>query len=172
MPSALAKAVSSLPTKAYRGVVYRHIPKGGDAMATSFSHSAGGRWNPPGEFGALYTTTAEDDIEREIERAAAKRGIAPQDLLPRDIVTIAVSLKKVLDLTDPAVLRALKFSADELIEDVYERTWELARAVFRAGIEGIVVPSATGRGKNLVIYSENLSSQPAVSEKKRRTMGL
>jgi RES domain-containing protein len=106
LPSSFSKILSSLPTKAYRGVVHRHIPEGGDAVASSFSRSAGGRWNPPGEFGALYTTTGEDDIEREMERAAEKRGITPQDLLPRDIVTISVSLQKVLDLTNPAILRA------------------------------------------------------------------
>lgn len=168
MPPVLTKIVSSLPTKAYRGVVYRHIPEGGDAVATSFSRSAGGRWNPLGEFGALYTTTVEDDIEREMERAAEKRGITPKDLLPREIVTIAVSLHKVLDLTDPAILRAIKFNADELTEDTYERTCDLARVVNKAGIEGIVVPSAIGRGKNLVIYTENLSSKSTVSEKRRR----
>ncbi|HWS15409.1 MAG TPA: RES family NAD+ phosphorylase [Candidatus Methylomirabilis sp.] len=141
-------------------------------MATSFSRSAGGRWNPPGEFGALYTTTVEGDIEREMERAAEKRGITPKDLLPRDIVTIAVSLHKVLDLTDPAILRDLKFHADDLTKDAYEHTCDLGRAVFKAGIEGIVVPSATGKGKNLVIYADNLSPKSSVSEKRRRKMEL
>jgi len=153
-------------------MVYRHIPEGGDVGATSFSRFVGGRWNPPGEFGALYTTTDEHDIEREMERAAEKRGITPRDLLPRDIVTIAVSLHKVLDLTDPAILRAIKFNGEELTEDTYERTCDLARAVFKAGIEGIVVPSAIGRGKNLVIFSENLTSKSTVSEKRRRMMKL
>jgi len=169
---AFSKILLSLPTKAYRGVVHRHIPEGGDAAATSFSRSAGGRWNPPGEFGALYTTTDEDDIEREMERAAEKRGITPKDLMPRDIVTISVFLQKVLDLTDPAVLHALKFNPDELTEGTYERTRDLARAIFKAGIEGIVVPSAIGKGKNLVIYSGNLSSKSSVSEKRRRKMLL
>ena len=156
----------------YRGVVYRHIPEGGDAVATFFSRSAGERWNPAGEFGALYTTLVENDIKREMERAAEKRGITPMDPLPRDIVTIAVSLHNVLDLTDPATLRILKFTADELTEGSYERTCDLARAFFKAGIEGIVVPSAIGRGKNLVIYTENLYSKSTVSEKRRRKMEL
>lgn len=107
-----------------------------------------------------------------MERAAEKRGITPKDLLPRDIVTIEVSLHKVLDLTDPAILRALKFNLDELTEDTYKHTFDLARAVFQAGIEGIVDPSAIGRGKNLVVYSENLSSKSTVSEKRRRKMEL
>ena len=172
MPSSFSKILSSLPTKSYRGLVHRHIPEGGDAVASSFSRSAGGRWNPPGEFGALYTTTGEDDIEREMERAAEKRGITPKDLLPRDIVTIAVSLQKVLDLTDPAILLSLKFNVDDLTKDAYDDTCALARAVFRAGIEGILVPSAIGKGKNLVIYLENLSSKSSVSEKRRRKMQL
>ena len=150
--------------------MYRHIPEGGDAVAVSFSRSAGGRWNPPGEFGALYTTIVEDDIKREMERGAEKRGISVKDLMPRDIVSIAVSLHTVLDLTDPVVLRALKFNVDDLTNDVYESTRDLSRALFKAGIEGIVVPSAAGKGKNLVIYSENISSKSSVSERKRRRL--
>jgi len=42
----------------------------------------------------------------------------------------------------------------------------------KAGIEGILVPSAIGRGKNLVIYTENLSSKSTVSVKRRRKMEL
>lgn len=135
MPAALAKAVSALPTKTYGGVVYRRIPAGRDAAASAHSHSAGGRWNPPGEFGALYTATDEAGIEGGMERAAAKRGITARDLLPRDIVTLSVSLQRVLDLTDPANLRALGTSAHDLIDDRYERTWDLARAAFGAGSE-------------------------------------
>lgn len=137
------KKKAGVPSGSFRGTVYRHVPQGADATSAAFSRG-GGRWNPPGEFEALYTSLSETGIRAEFERAAIKRGISTSDLLPRDLVALSVALKKVADLTDSAVLKVLGAAADDLVGESFQSTQELARVIYRAGFEGALVPSATG----------------------------
>ena len=159
----------TIPSHPFEGEVYRHVPKGLDAALPPLSSQGENRWNPQGEFEALYTAETEDGLYLELNRAAAKRGIFPADLRPRDVVILSVTLGKVVDLTDPKVLEKLSIATDDLVEESFKNTHRLARVFFREKVEGIIVPSAADKSKkNLVIFSKNLTSTSSVSERSRK----
>ena len=65
---------------------------------------------------------------------------------------IEVTVSKICDLTDNALLEQLGINSDELCEDEWELTQELGELIREAGFEGVVVPSAAGPYKNLVLF--------------------
>lgn len=61
------------------------------------------------------------------------------------------------DVLDFRVPESLGISVDDLRLDTdHELTREIGRAAFDAGAEGILIPSATRLGDNLIVYPENL----------------
>lgn len=119
----------------------------------------GGRYNPPGEFGAIYLGESEAVCQAEMERAAHHRGALRSMVLAR----VEVRLHKVADLRDAGTLEALGArSADILHATDYSTPRRLARLLRAAGAEGLLVPSVTEKGFNLVIFPENLSPDSGI----------
>lgn len=124
----------------------------------------GGRFNagleseikPP--FRALYTSVESAAALLEVVRhlgyrsADARAVVALQDIGMRVLTRFGIDLQRVFDWSRDASL------ADVLRGDFsYRHTQELAAASFAAGVEGILVPSATGIDSNLVVFVENLA---------------
>lgn len=116
----------------------------------------GGRYNPPGEFAALYTADSQFTALQEVEalfldEAGDLRGV-PRN--PDLILTLECSLLSVLDLTEAGFLGELGTSLEELVAESPSRfiensqgrntpTQQLGSACFRSGhISAIKVPSA------------------------------
>ena len=62
------------------------------------------RFTPPGgRFGALYVALTPGTAAAELRRRAGQLGVPLAALAPRAMLTLAVRLRRVLDLTDAAV---------------------------------------------------------------------
>jgi RES domain-containing protein len=116
----------------------------------------GGRYNPPNEFGVLYTCDSQLTAHLEVnalfvDRAGRLVG-APRN--PDLMLTLPCELIRVLDLRPPTTQRALGTAVDELISNIPSRhilnpkgqwtpTQILGRACHSAGtISAILAPSA------------------------------
>lgn len=97
----------------------------------------GGRYNAPGEFGALYLSKTPKGCAAEITRRPSHP--------PKYIVgKIRVKLGKVCDLTNPELLKQLGLSRVQLAADDWAKTQALGDLIWNAGFEGIIVPLAAG----------------------------
>jgi RES domain-containing protein len=121
------------------------------------SQAAGGRFNPPGEFGALYTAGDEATAWEEVAARFRRQGVT--GLPPAmGLLRIAITGGRFADLTDPAARdcwdvseRAL--TAAEPSPDERERCWALARGV-RAVADFLVAPAARAAGENVPLYPD------------------
>lgn len=109
----------------------------------------GGRYNPAGEFGALYLSRTQKGCAAEITRRPAH----PKKYL---VGKVKVTLRKVCDLTDQDLLRKLKISRRSLKAEDWKETQMLGRIIRESGFEGMIVPSAAGNFNNLVIFVDRL----------------
>ncbi len=105
-----------------------------------------------GETGILYTSLKQDVAMEEVQRHA------PADILQDPLVCgeIRIHLNRVLDLTRTSVLEKLGISKADLISTDYALPHAVSLLARRAGFEGMIVPSATGRGENLIVFEYNL----------------
>ena len=110
----------------------------------------GGRFNPPGEFGALYLAESQSVCEAELSR----KGIIPRKY---HIGKIKVILGKVLDLTDKKVIKSLHINLGEIMGDNYAMSQLLGRWAYSKDYDAIVYPSITGKGKALCIFERSVN---------------
>ncbi len=168
------KIANKLPSKPFIGEAYRHVYEGKDGTDSSRSKIAGGRWNPRGEFGALYLALSEEGAIGEFVRYVGYyKSLTLDDATTREIVRVKVNVRKILDLTDPKIRSLLGVTQEELRSvraEWDDNTWPIARAIFAAGFEGILVPSAANGWINLVLFPENLLPGSSVTEKGRKKL--
>jgi RES domain-containing protein len=115
----------------------------------------GGRYNPADEFGALYLSESPEACAAEMRR----RPGTPTDYL---VGEVAVNVHKICDLTDPALLDQLGLDVDGLCSDDWEITRILGNLIRDSGFEGMVVPSAAGPYKNLVLFLDRFASRSSL----------
>jgi RES domain-containing protein len=157
-----------LPRTALSITVFRVVREGLDPLAITGSLKAGGRFNPPNEFGALYTSLDPKTAAQEVARGLRARGIPKQ--FPEGawwVYELEVKLESVLDLTDPAVLEKSAISADSLTASDVHATRRIATETRERGYEALLVPSAAAPGsKNLVIFLDRTTERPNVLSSK------
>ncbi len=137
-----------------------------DITSGEGSRLHGGRWNPPGEFAAIYACLDPETAMEETLAHFRYYGIPEHAAMPRLFVAIEVRLSTVLDLRDGRLRQRLRVSRDRMIssdwrsvqgEDQVPATQALGMAACSAGLEGLLVPSAIRRtGTNLVAFPGNL----------------
>jgi RES domain-containing protein len=103
-------------------------------------------------FAALYLATLPEVCLGEVYRH-----ITPE-LLPSlngfRLSELSASLRRIADCRDPG---RLGLWPEDLSHDThYRATQALGAAASSRGLEGLLVPSATGLGDNLVLFPENL----------------
>ncbi|PYT76646.1 MAG: hypothetical protein DMG40_25740 [Acidobacteria bacterium] len=160
---------SDLPRGSLLAVVFRVVQKGVDPLGTAGSLKAGGRFNPPNAFGALYTSLEAPTAIKEVAKGLGLRGIDPEQF-PEDaywIYELEVRLDAVLDLTDPDVLQKSRVQQDSLTGTDVKATWEIAAQARERGYEALLVPSAPApNSKNLIIFLDKLEAHPRVLSSK------
>lgn len=92
----------------------------------------------------------------ELRMQGARQGVQVDDLLPRELWSIATTLDKVLDLTDAFVVTSLGVDPVDLVRRDHVLTQEIGEAAHERGLQGVKSPSATGVDQILVILPENL----------------
>lgn len=139
--SAVEGAPSGRPShfvvRAFSGpVVYRTV-RAVNAGRLWRASTPGFRWNP--EFPAIYTSLALEVSLAERLKHSAVRTVAI-------VVGIGhATVARVADLTDHVSLGHFGVSGQDLVRDDYTESHRLARAVYRTGTAGLLVPAAIGR---------------------------
>lgn len=157
--------VPDLPRSRLSTVVFRVVREGVDPLGTSGSINAGGRFNPPGKFGALYTSLEATSAAKEVARGLRQRGVDPKGFPEGSwwIYELNVNLEAVLDFTDADVLRASGIQGDSLTGIDLKATREIAAEARERRYEALLVPSAAAPdSKNLVIFLDRLRMLPKV----------
>ncbi len=130
---------------------------------------AGGRFNPPNEFGPLYTSLEATTAAEEVARGLRQRGIDPEQFSEGAwwVYELEVKLEAILDLTDPSVLQRIGIRQHSLTGSDLNATREIAARAREQGYEALLVPSAaTANSKNLVIFLDKLPVRPNVLSSK------
>lgn len=127
----------------------------------------GGRWNRRG-IRAVYASLDIITATYEAYQSFLDYGFALSGIRPRVTAGAWAKLSTVLDLTDSAIRRKVRFTLTELLDEDWEAiqasgdeswTQAIGRGCREAGFEGILVPSARHRsGKNIVIFPERLAT--------------
>ena len=154
-----AAAIAACPAIPWQGHAWRMHKQRYDAISAEGSlrvsgryHRGGDHFPPAAVFAALYLALAPEVCLGEI-----LRHVTPA-LLPLlngyRITAIAVAVTAVADCRD---LERLRLTPDALWHDTdYRLPQALAAAAVAAGREGMLVPSATRLGDNLILFPDNL----------------
>jgi RES domain-containing protein len=156
---------SDLPRSPLSAVVFRVVREGLDPLATTGSLKAGGRFNPPNEFGALYTSLEATTAAKEVARGLRQRGVDPDQFREGAwwVYELELKLESVLDLTDADVLQKSGLQPDSLTGSDVNATRLVATEARERSYQALLVPSAAASGsKNLVIFLDKVSSLPNV----------
>jgi RES domain-containing protein len=122
-----------------------------------YNQRGGGRYNPPGEFGALYTAGDEATAWAELYARYQREGFT--GLPPRmGLIRLAIESGKYVDFNDPDARDAWDVDRDTLQADdptdaQKEACWQLGRDV-RAVADFLRAPSARADGDNIPIFVE------------------
>ncbi len=126
------------------------------------SQGKGGRFNPKGEFGALYT--ADDDTTAWEEVAARyRRDGVPGLPATMQLLQIVVAAGRYADLRESEVRGDFQVTLEVLkdedpTDEQKEICWGVARAV-RAMADFLTSPSARAGGNNVPLYPDRTDSE-------------
>lgn len=143
------------------------MPSASHPLHVGYILKARGRWNRAGEDGCIYTSLTVKGARAEY--AKYLRGLGnPEGIRSRELVSIRVRVRPVVDLTDPSaspVSPSSSFLTGNEPEDL-EACRSLADVLRSEGYAALLAPSAAAEGeRNLVIYidgpSRNLDLSPA-----------
>lgn len=146
----------------FEGLCFRHSAAQYatvDESTLDASRRAGGRFNPSGEFGAVYVALEKDTALAELERRIERTGLPRVAFRPRLMLHLTARLTDLLDLTDPELREQFDVSAEDLIASDWTRAQEVGREARRQGYTAIRFPSATDRGDNLAIFLDKLGPE-------------
>jgi len=156
--------LNNISPVSFREIYFHGFEKGIPALNTENYKYANGRWHIKGEFGGLYLGENQKLCREEIRRAYAGKTPAKEYRL----IELKISLNKVLDLTNPDNLTKLNIEREQLISGKGQvpKTViipnSIARSAHKSGYEAIIVPSATGSGKAIVLYKDNFKNNSSV----------
>lgn len=149
----LLKALEAIDDRLWEGFLWRHMFA--DNPPSRFNDK-GARWNPPG-VPAIYCS-----LDRATARAEGDYAVSVQSLKPaakRTIYKLRVTLKRVLDLSPPAILGELSLREGELSGTDHTACRMIGEAVEWLEHDGMIVPSARSSGRNLVIFPRRRSAE-------------
>ncbi len=140
----------------FASVGYRHQAPGFDPRSGEGARRFGGRYNPPRSFPVIYLCLTRPCAVAELMRQAIRQGVQVEDLLPRELWSIATDLEKTLDLSDVSVLTAAGLDPGDLVRPGHAFTQQIGEAAHERGVQAIRAPSATGVDEVLALFPENL----------------
>ena len=120
-------------------------PTWADCADTSFARRAGGRWNPAGEFGALYLNASVVVAAANARRVHAGRAIGLFDLRPEALPMLAlfdVPKIRVADAVTDAALQQLGLPPTFRAGDDWTPCQAIARTAYSRGLAGVASRSA------------------------------
>lgn len=145
-------------------------PAWSDPSDTTFSRAAGGRWNPPGTFGALYLNATESVAAANARARHAKRAIQLFDLLPEcrpQLVTFTVAKIAVCDAMTSPGIADVGFAESFPFGVSWDACQSVAVGARDAGLRGVAARSAAEctatffHGEELVIFDDDVLPIPS-----------
>jgi RES domain-containing protein len=136
---------------------------------TTYSKQRGGRWNPPGEFGALYLNATVAVAAANARAQHAGRALKLFDLLPGarpELVTFTVPTTEALDACTPDGIAALGFAANFPYGVSWPPCQQIGRKAHKAGLAGVAARSnaeataTTFIGEELALFEEFAALKP------------
>jgi RES domain-containing protein len=144
------------------------VPKGAHPLHFGFILEAAGRWNRQGEYGCLYTALSKAGALAEYRKHFIRNRLQK----PRDLVSIQVTVRPVLDLSDPEIRARYQTELDALTGDReadLEACRRLADRAREEGFRAVLAPSAAQAGERvLVIYAEGRAADLQLREGRDR----
>ena len=151
------------PAHVVRGGTYLRVcdPTWKNPADTSFSKRVGGRWNPPGEFGALYlcadvlvaAANARRSVAREFGDAVTFADLRA-DRRPQ-VQAFSVMETAFVDAVSDRGIAAL--ALPKSFPDTAHRICRrIARVLFQRGEPGIASRSAVAQGEELAVFDGHL----------------
>lgn len=171
---AASRVLQSCSAVPWSGIVWRAhsrrysaIDPGGSLRGSGRYHRGADYFPPEQAFAVLYTSVSDAVVTWEIIRGSmrGRAGAVGSRLRAVNLAKLRVRLHAVLDLRDP-IPSGLARAA--LTSDNYSLTQAIGSAAFARGLEGLLVPSATGVGEpgdnyNVIILMANLRPGSEVS---------
>lgn len=130
---------------------YRIVSQKYDALNTNGSLLYFGRYSNK-EFPVLYIADSEEACKAEQARKTKTK-----TKFTCKITKLNIKLSKIIDLMSEKNRKILNIQKDDLVDDNWELTQHIATLVYQKGYEGFLVPSATGKGKNVILFPDNFS---------------
>jgi RES domain-containing protein len=131
-------------------------------LSTRGARLHGGRWNAPG-LAVLYASLEPSVVRAERIRMMERQGLPESAAYPLRLGLIGLEAE-VVDLCAAGALAALEVDEPISILTPVAGTRAVGAAAARLPLETLLVPSVTGAGRNLVIFTERLTSEPQVLE--------
>ncbi|MEP7159403.1 MAG: RES family NAD+ phosphorylase [Chloroflexota bacterium] len=129
---------------------------------------ADGRWQRGSVVRAFYLADSEATAWAEWYRHSAELGVPPQSRLPRAMSRFDVDLDGVADLTDPELLTDHGIKSLQPTRRQWPKTQPIGESYWRAGLPGLLVPSAAHAGGRVLVVFRPSDEPPAgVSAKPR-----
>jgi RES domain-containing protein len=169
----LLGAVENIALSSYSGCVYRLIPYKyrNSLLSVAGAVMIGGRYNPPNEFGVLYTCDTQLTANLEVQALFVDKNgrLAGAPRNPDLMLTLSCELRRVIDLRQGTIQEALGTAGDELISNIPSRhvlnpkgqftpTQILGKACYVSGrVSALIAPSAANTdGFCLGIFPDRL----------------
>lgn len=153
-----AQQLNGIRPTTFSGVGYRNQTPGFDPRSGEGARRFGGRFNPTRRFPAVYLCTTRPCVSAELTAQADRQGIGLEDLLPREVWSLAMKLDRVLNLADDATRLEAGLARADLMLPVHAFTQQAGEAAHERGYQAIRTASATGVDDVLVVFPENLGS--------------
>lgn len=136
-----------------------------DPSDTDFSKSKGGRWNPPGEFGALYLNrslnAALANAHRHVESLFGETATL-YDFLPEalpDLQRYDVTERSFVDIVTPKGIESAKLSAEYPGNVTHDACQRIARGAYAANEAGVAAKSArASKEEELAIFDREVTA--------------
>ena len=137
-------------------------------MSGEGSHRAGGRWNYPGVFHAVYCASSPELANTEFFAGCESAGLPKEKMMPVIGKPVRVKLDRVLDLRDHIILRRLGIRVRDMREDPWRHATDqskeslcqaIGRAAYQNRAEALLAPPACASKRpdfNIVLIRENL----------------
>ena len=147
----------------FRSVAFGHFHPD-DVVNGEGTRLHGGRFVPPG-VAAVYASFDEHTALREVTARRSLlhgRGSIEFGDYPRMIYVLRISTQRNLDLSISLSTGLQKVLMQALRPSDHKTSQALAEFWIDAGIESVVFPSATGSGRNVVVYLPNSAADSVI----------
>lgn len=122
--------------------------------------TGGGRWHPPNDFEALYTSTEEQGAMAEIYHHLSRAPVFSSSHVR--IHQLNIRAERILIFNEVSDMASHGIDEEAFRKGGYERSREIGAAARFLDMEGLVVPSVRWPCTNLVLFLDRLSDRDSL----------